>query len=242
MDIKNCIWDSSETSAKDSLTLILTTYLDPAFGSLTKRESDILIFTVLQKMGYIEENPTLYSLVKNLRVTRAKARNLLYEHELRRLSDLDLDRMIKEILKRPLIQKQEGLWALEIENPLVIDHLKSKLQILGHASDGSFSPSLVRLSEAAIIALMDDLIEEKQKAGIKKVLVKAGFPDKSFKGILKDVLKALGKKAADEAGSKVVENVLGPVIDGAFDGIGKAITEYGIDTLLKKKQKVIEEK
>lgn len=237
MDIQKRINDSVEQSVQESLGLILTTYLSPAFGSLTKRETDILIFSVLEKIGYIEENPTLYSLVQKLRITRAKARHLLYERELRRLGEKDLDEKVKDILKRPLIQKQGELFVLEIENPLVIDHLRSKVQSLGYASDGSFSPSLVKLSDGAIIALLDSLLDEKRKAGVKKEFIKAGLPDKSFKGILKDLLKALGKKAADEAGSKVVESVLGPVIDGALDGIGKAITEYGIDAMIKKTQK-----
>jgi hypothetical protein len=237
MEIQTHIKDSPEKNVRDSLGLILTTYLSPAFGSLTKREVDILIFNVLEKIGYIEENPTLYSLVKKLRVTRSKARYLLYERELRRLGEKDLDKKVLEILKHPLIQKQGELFVLEIENPLVIDHLRAKVQLLGYASDGSFSPSLVKLSDSAIIALLDDLLEEKTKVGVRKEFVKAGLPDKSFQGILKDILKALGKKAADEAGSKVVENVLGPIIDGAFDGISKVFTEHGIDAIIKKTER-----
>lgn len=237
MNIQKNIAKSSEKQVKDVLDLILTTYLSPAFGSLTKRETDILMFTVLEKIGYIEKNPTLYSLVQNLRVTRSKARNLLYDRELRRLEAKDLDELVKENLKRPLIQKQGDLFVLEIENPLVIDHLKSKLQSLGHTSDGSFSSSLVKLSDGAIIALLDSLLDDKRKDAVKKEFIKAGLPDKSFKGILKDVLKALGKKAADETGSKVVEGVLGPVIDGTFDGVAKAITKFGIDKIFEKPQK-----
>jgi hypothetical protein len=56
--------------------------------------------------------------------------------------------------------------------------------------------------------LLDNLLAEKTKVGVRKEFVKAGLPDKSFQGILKDILKALGKKAADEAGSKLVEKVL----------------------------------
>jgi hypothetical protein len=226
-----------QQNVKDSLSLILATYLSPAFGSLTKREIDILIFNVLEKIGYIEENPTLYSLVKKLRVTRSKARYLLYERELRRFGEKDLDQKVLEILKHPIIQKQAELFVLEIENPLVIDHLRSRVQSLGYASDGSFSPSLVKLSDMAIIALLDDMLDKKTKSVAREEFIKVGLPDKSFKGFLKDILKALGKKAADEAGSKVVENVLGPIIDGTVNGISKVITEYGINTIIQKERK-----
>lgn len=233
MEIQQQIQVSSEASAKEVLDLILAAYLSPAFGVLTKREIDILIFDALEKIGYIDANPTIYSLIQKLRVTKSKARQLLYERELRRMNEKDLDARVKELLKRPTIQKQGELFALEIENPLLSDHLRAKVQTLGYASDGSFSPSLVKLSDEAIVALIDALLDEKQKKEVTRAFEKLGLPDKSFKGVLKGVLKVLAKKAADEAGSKLVENVLGPVIDGAFDGIKKAIEENGVEKMVK---------
>lgn len=237
MNLQKCIKDSSEQDAKESLNLILTTYLSPAFGTLTKREADLLIFTVLERIGYIEADPTLYSLVQKLRVTRAKARSLLYERELRRMGERDLDEKVRQALRRPLIQKQGELFVLEIDNPLVIDHLRARVQMLGHASDSSFSPSLVKLSDDAIIALLDSILDDKHKDHVRKEFVKAGLPDQSFQGMMKEVFKALATKVAAEAGSRIVEDVLGPVIDGAFERIGKALTKHGIDTLIKKTQK-----
>lgn len=237
MDLQTRIKNVNEQTAKESLNLILTTYLSPAFGALSKREIDLLMFTVLEKIGYLDADPTLYSLVQKLRVTRGKARGLLYERELRRMGEQDLDDKVKQALRRPLIQKQGELFGLEIDNPLVIDYLRSKIQMLGYASDSSFSPSLVKLSDDAIIALLDSMLDEKRKAGIRKEFVKAGLPDQSFQGALKDIFKALAKKLADEAGARIVEDVFGPVIDGAIDSLGKALTKHGIDTLIKKTQK-----
>ena len=234
MEIQQQIQGSSEASTKEVLDLILAAYLSPAFGVLTKREIDILIFDALEKIGYIDANPTIYSLIQKLRVTKSKARQLLYERELRRMNEKDLDARVKELLKRPTIQKQGELFALEIENPLLSDHLRAKVQTLGYASDGSFSPSLVKLSDEAIVALIDALLDEKQKKEVTRAFEKLGLPDKSFKGVLKGVLKVLAKKAADEAGSKLVENVLGPVIDGDFDGITKAIEENHIGEMIEK--------
>ncbi|MCZ2126971.1 MAG: hypothetical protein LC099_04260 [Anaerolineales bacterium] len=228
MDIQSHLKSASEKDVRAALNLILEAYLSPAFGALPKREVDLLIYNALVKIGYIEESPKLYSLVTNLRVTRSKARSLLYEQELRKLTTQELDRRILEFLKRPIIQKESELFLLEIENPLVIDHLRAKVQALGYASDGSFSPSLVRLSDAAVIALIDEMLDKHTKSAVKAQLVKAGFPDKSFKGILKDVLKAVGKKVADNVGSDVTERVLSPIIDGAFEIIPKVIAEYGI--------------
>ncbi len=234
MDIHQQIQAASEADAKAVLDFILTAYLTPAFGVLSKRESDMLMVDALEKIGYLDAIPSVYSLIQKLRVTRTKARLLLYERELRRMDGAVLDGRVLELLKRPIVQKQGELFALEIENPLVSDHLRAKVQSLGYASDGSFSPSLVKLSDDAVVALIDALLDEKQKKEVTRAFEKLGLPEKSFKGVLKGVLKVLAKKAADEAGSKLMENVLGPVIDGAFDGIAKAIEENNIGAMFAK--------
>ncbi|HWR66969.1 MAG TPA: hypothetical protein VN364_12705, partial [Bellilinea sp.] len=233
MDIHQQIQSASEADAKAVLDFILTAYLTPAFGVLSKRESDMLIVDALEKIGYLDAIPSVYSLIQKLRVTRTKARLLLYERELRRMDEAVLDGRVKELLKRPIVQKQGELFALEIENPVVSDHLRAKVQSLGYASDGSFSPSLVKLSDDAVVALIDALLDDKQKKEVTRAFEKLGLPDKSFKGVLKGVLKVLAKKAADEAGSKLMENVLGPVIDGAFDSIAKALADNGVAEMVK---------
>ncbi len=236
MDVHTHLKSVPDPKVRDALGLILASYLSPAFGSLTKREIDLLIFNALERIGYIEENPTLYSLVQKLRVTRSKARALLYEQELRRLGERDLDQQVRDVLKHPVLQRQGELFVLEVENPLLSDHLRARVQALGYASDSSFSPSLVKLSDDAIIALLDDMLDEKTKAGVRKEFIKAGLPDKSFRGFLKDVVKALARKAADEAGSRVIEKVWGPIVDGAFDGLAKVIKDAGVVALIKEEQ------
>lgn len=236
MTLDRCIKNASEQSAKEALHLILARYLTPTFGALTKRDIDLLIFTALERIGYLEPDPSLYALVQKLRVTRAKARSLLYERELQRMGERDLDEKVRQALRRPLIQKQGELFVLEIDNPLVIDHLRARVQMLGYASDSSFSSSLVKLSDDAIIALLDSMLDDKHKERVRKEWIKAGLPDKSFQGVMKDIFKALAKKVADEAGSRIVEDVFGPMIDGTFDGIGKALTKHGLDALIKKTQ------
>lgn len=237
MTLDQHIKNASEQSVRDALHLILARYLTPSFGSLTKRDIDLLIFTALERIGYIEDDPSLYALVQQLRVTRGKARGLLYERELRRMGERDLDEKVRQALRRPLLQKQGELFVLEIDNPLVIDHLRSKLQMLGHATDSSFSPSLVKLSDDAIIDLLENMLDAKHRERARREFVKAGFPDNSFQGVMKDVFKALAKKVADEAGSRIVEQVFGPLMDGAFEKIGKAIADAGLDTVIKKMQK-----
>jgi hypothetical protein len=124
--------------------------------------------------------------------------------------------------------KQGDLFCLEIENPLVLDHLKDKLQRLGFATDGSFSPSLVRLSKDAFNALVVDCVPSGNQMAVKAALVAAGAPDGTFGGVIKGVLVKLGGKFADSAGEEMAGNIseyLGPILTGAISEITSRVSE-----------------
>jgi len=161
--------------------------------------------------------------VTKLRVTRTKAKNLIYQHELRKSGSHDLDQSMKELLMKPLVLKEGDLWLLEVENPLLIDHIKYKLKNLGYLADGSFSSSIIKVSLNAMSALIDSVMTTPEKEAARKALINAGAPDTSFQGILMALLKKMGSKFADEVGEKVGEKaveqsfaILGPLLQGTI--------------------------
>jgi hypothetical protein len=120
------------------------------------------------------------------------------------------------------------LFCLEIEHPLVLDHLKDKLRRLGFATDGSFSPSLVRLSKDAFNALVVDCVPLGNQKVVKDALVAAGAPDGTFGGVIKGVLVKLGGKFADSAGEDMAGNIskyLEPIFSGATSEITSRVSE-----------------
>jgi hypothetical protein len=226
MDIEAGVNGLSAANAKKVLTDILKGYLSPAFGALPKREIDLLLLDALESIGLVDDQPDLYKLMTGLKVTRSKARALLYDRELRRLSSTELDTRMRALLRAPALQKQGDLFVLEIDSPLVADHLRAKVKSLGHASDGSFSPSLVKLGIDAMVALIDGMLTADERRNVKAALVEAGAPDASFRGVLKGSLKAVGKLVASEAGSALAESVsdyVAPIIDANVALIGDRI-------------------
>ncbi|UTW64542.1 hypothetical protein KFE98_10500 [bacterium SCSIO 12741] len=222
-EIINRLNELDAEEVKEAFQELLQDYLTPAYGSISKRDFDILLFIKLQKLGIFDRNPKIYELVSELRVTRAKARNLLYESKLRQTSKAELDQELKELLKKPIFlpDKNNDKIGIEIDNPFLIDHLRAKLKGLNHITDGSFSPELVRLTTDAFTSLFESYLPEESKAGIRAAFIEMGVEsDASFKGVLKGAFKKLGSKIADDAGGQVAESVgeyLGPVIDGSIE-------------------------
>lgn len=221
MNIKEHVQKMDARKSSDILGELLERYLEPAFGSLPKKEIDLLILDVLEDLNYLTPEPPLYEVIQKLRVPRSKARSLMYERELRHMDTPELDKRLKRALKNPILQKEGDLFLLEIENPLVSDHLRSKVQTLGYIADSTFSPSLIKLPLNAIVAVIDSYLNAEEKKAVRGMLIKAGAPDTSFKGILKLTIRAVAKKVALDAGDALIESVnpyLAPIIDGAVEG------------------------
>jgi hypothetical protein len=231
--IKEAIANSSESACRETLEYILCEFSKPAFGALPKKEIELLMLDGLVRIGYLADEPSLYELVQLLKVSKSKSRSLIYERDLRRLGSTELDRLLVGALTKPHILKQGDLFLLEIENPLVIDHAKEKLRSLGYAADGSFSPSLVKLSIDAFNALVANSIPVENQSVVKAALVKAGAPDGSFGAVIRGVLVKLGGRFADSAGEEVAGNIsdfLGPIFSGATKEITSKVSELFRDT------------
>lgn len=228
MDIKLIINALPEAKAKVVLAQLLERYLTPAFAALPKNEVELLVLDALEQVGAISADPQLYELVSKLKVTRPKARRLIYDRELRHSSSADLDAKVKALLKRPLLQKQGELFVLEVENPLVSDHLRDKVQQLGYISDGSFSPSLIKLGLEAITALIASLLSTAEQEQVRLALVAAGAPDGSFKGVLKATLKKVASKVAADSGEALMDKAAGylaPIVDASIAALGEKAAE-----------------
>lgn len=184
---------SNEIKA-EILDAFLDKYRKPAFGSLSKAEIDMLVLELLEQTGIIRENTSQYVLSKELKISQAKAKNLLYNRTLRKCSEEKLDDMAKELLQRPVSQKDDGEWFLfHVGNPLLIEHIKNKIHSLGYISDGSFSPTIIKLSVGAFAALIESYIPNKDE-----VLKDLNIPDGSLKGFLIDILKSSAKTLANQ--------------------------------------------
>ncbi len=229
MNIIKAIEEKNAEQVKTVFKDLVQSYLTPAFGSMTKRDFEIMLFMKFQELKIFDKDPELYEIVSSLRVTRTKARNLLYEAKMRACTPEQLDAELKELLIKPIIMKDNDKIVLEVSNPFLTDHLRAKLKSLGYITDGSFSPELVKLTADAYVALFESMLPDKSKEDIKRALIACGIKkDTSFKGIMLKVLEQLGKKVVGDISSQLVGDAsqyLSPIIDGSIDLIKDKMVE-----------------
>jgi len=235
MDLLSKLMEKDSELIKSIFIDLIKDYLTPSFGSLSKRDFDILLFMKLQELNVIDKTPELYELISELKVTRSKARNLLYESKLRTLTNNDLENELKNILINPIFLTDTDKLGIEIANPYLIDHLKFKLKKLGHITDGSFSPELVKMTKEAYLSLIETYFiyndEEKQNI-IQELINNNIIEDTSFKGLLSSALSKLAYKIAGNAGEEALEEVseyLSPFVTENKDLLIEKITNLFIE-------------
>jgi len=193
---------------KEILFNIISNYCNPSFSSITKKEFDIIIFNGLIELGFLEKDLYIYDIIKKLRVTSQKARNLIYEYNLRKFDKEEkLDELLLKNLKTPSFYREVENIYLELENPLLIDRLKYIIKINGgSATDASFSNTLVKLKEDAFAAVVEHY-SKRNGIDIRKELVKAGVLDsdlKKFSGFITKLIDSINDMSLNE----IFENII----------------------------------
>ena len=216
IQIEEKINQANIETLRSALKLLLKPHTISVFAASKLVEHEIAAFNALKTLGYISNDADEFNLVEKLRVTKAKARSLLYQAALREISDLpaEID-AIKKILSNPRMQRDgDKMFLVEVPQPLTMDRLRSRVRTLGFLTDGSFSGSVARMPEAALVALVESLVTEQERATLLAVLISRGLTDTSWRGVLQGAVKKIGSKVAGQAGEAIADecgNAIGAV-------------------------------
>ena len=211
----------NEDKAKESLIRVFEAYLEPSFGAMPKRDIDLLLFSELYTLGVFsnQSKTELFDVISNLRVTRQKARNLIYESQLRAVEGINLQDELCELLSNPIVEKVEQI-NLEVDNPLLMDYLKSKMKELHCLTDGSFNQDIVKMKVESFSKLLQDCFEIKKNRDVGKRLVELGLKE-GTKDVFVDVIKNSIKKVLGDAASGVVGDIAGDAFKWIMECLDK---------------------
>ena len=98
-NLNNKLQHLDHQQLRDILSNMLDTYCIPSFDSMSKHDIDLLMFDSMVRMEVISDNPTIYDVMRDLKVTRSKARTLIYEFQLRKVQN---EEQLREQNKRQI--------------------------------------------------------------------------------------------------------------------------------------------
>ena len=175
-------------------------YLQNGFGSLSKKEVDFLVLSLLFQYSDIK-NKTNFDLSIMFKIPDWRIKRLRYEYALRYepIGDEALKKQFFHLLEKAklVIDKRQERVIFVSEDLMLKQAIQAKLKILGYFADTSFNPELLRINLDAFLALLESLYTEKERnkfeTEIKKV-VKDGRRIE-LKDIMNEYLKGMSKDA-----------------------------------------------
>ncbi|BBE51030.1 hypothetical protein OYT1_ch1476 [Ferriphaselus amnicola] len=216
-NINSLIADASATNMRVALELLFSPHANPVFGASKAVEHEVAAFNALKQLGYLTQSPDEFELVEKLRVTKAKARTLLYQAALREAGDANAGKQeLRNILINPLLACDGDIYLIEVPHPLTMDRLRHRIRQLGHLSDGSFSGNVARIKRSALTDLIESLIPQEERAEVVTRLRGKGYQGIDFRSVVQAFLKKAGAKVAGEVGDEVAGNV-GESISALFE-------------------------
>lgn len=183
-------------------------YLATAFGSLPKSELDLLVFDCLVAAKLVDPDGPVYDTARVLKVTPAKARSLIFQHQLRHANDSELDEKVLKTLAEARFSIDDKRLSFGVESPLVRSVIEARLKQKRIFTDVSLSGEILRVPVNQlgdfVTAFLGDAKSEAKAAALRKKLGKAA-KDKDFVDLLNGFGAAVSTELVKEGAKEGVK-------------------------------------
>lgn len=201
----------------------LRSYLVPALGVLPKTEIDLRVFSLLVAAGAIDPNGSIFTLARSLNITPAKARSLIFQYQLRHVTEADTDKEVLRTVTEARYWKDGSNLAFGVESPLVRAAISAKMRERGVFADVSLSGDILKVSPGQFGEVLVALLPAEIAARMAKKLSAHGVSESQVKewlkrhatGVAEDFIKDKGKEGLSE----LLKNGWRAVRDSAPDAI-----------------------
>jgi len=199
------------------LNIFLQEYLSRGFGSLSKREIDILVMNLLVKYADLD-NVNNFDLSLKLKLTESKIRNLKYEANLKYRENTEeyIKKSFFILLKKARLTKNKTI-NIAIEDNFLRNAIKAKVKESGSYTDSSFNSEIVKIEIDDFVYLLDCFYTDAEKIiiidEINQLLSKNNI---DFKDLFKLFLEEAVKSSGSEIGKQGVLLGIGYISGGVI--------------------------
>jgi hypothetical protein len=199
----------------------LAAYAATAFGSLPKAEIDLQVFSLLVELDIIEVNRASYRIARALNITPGKARSLLFQYQLRNISEAETDHEIMLAITTARYWKDGDKLSFGVTSPLVKAAVSAKMEEKGVFADVSLSGNILRVDPARFGAVLASLISPAQADRVIAVLKDRKLvDDKTLRAALEKRGADLASKLFDKATEKGAQKAFDALMIGLATAVG----------------------
>jgi len=219
-----------EKEEKNFANNLLDEYLARGFGSLSKREIDVLMMNLLTKYTDVADMSN-FDLSIKLKLTESKIKNLKYEANLKYREDTEefIKNSFLTLLGKARLKKDKNkniTIAIAIEDNFLRNAISAKVKGRGSYTDTSFNSEIVKIDIDDFVYLLDIFYDDKEKLKIKKSIenLLASNGDREFKKLFKSFLEEGVKGAGSEIGKQGVLLGIGYLTGGGVPLVSNIIS------------------
>lgn len=191
---------------------LINEYLERGFGTMTKREFEVMILhDLLQNELKGKSN---YEISRKLGISEAKVKGLVYEVSLKYDKDEETwkQRFMQAIQKVNLFEKKDHV-VFSIEDKATRSYLDALLKSKGRFSDKSFNSEIVIMRTIDFVDLLDSLFSPSEKNRIMEEAIinidgNEGPANKGFKDHMLDVINLTIEKGKEKVADLTVEGIV----------------------------------
>jgi hypothetical protein len=206
-------------------------YAATAFGVLPKTEIDLLVFSQLVQAKAIDPNGSIFRIARALNVSPTKAKGLLFQYQLRTMTEDDVDHAVMITLTTAKYRKEGDNLAFGVQSPLTYAAIRAKMQDGGVYADVSLSGDILRVSPEQFGKVIADLITPAQSRDLLKRLRKSKTVDETtLKAAIATVSTHLAKNAIEKGGETIVGETF-KKLGELFEGVPGEVFNMLIDAL-----------
>lgn len=207
-------------SAFEALGGFLNRYMQPSFGSLPKKEVDLLVYRLMRDVGYIKAASLDFQAVsRELRISPTRAKSLYFEAQLRSEGNKPLSmpndqrewlrENLPPVLSKIQIHQRQGgeqprfEARLLIRDPLVRNELEGYLLNMKQFADYSFNRNILVLDFPVFSKLLKSLVDDDTVLRVEAEV--ASLDNAARKDLWNEAMQAFVTGAAESAGGQLVE-------------------------------------
>lgn len=196
-------------------------YLATAFGALPKSEIDLQVFSILVGLDIVEVNRASYRIARALNITPTKAQSLLFQYQLRNISEAETDHQIMLAITTARYWKDGDKLSFGVTSPLVKAAVSAKMEEKGVFADVSLSGNILRVDPGRFGAVLASLISGSQADRVIALLKdKRLVDDKTLRAALEKRGTDLASKLFDKATEKGAQKAFDVLMIGLATAVG----------------------
>jgi len=193
----------------DFIKDFLAIFVRNGYGSLPKREIELLILQLMHKhsANFCTGKEEIYNLARQLKISPKRLQNLFDELSYRDSEKTEdwCKEQLKEILQNAELTPSGNAVKFQIDEGLIRDYATAKVRAAYGIVDTSFNTSVIKISGEQFTALALEIIAEKERKAILKKLEQVAKSETQKRGAFRKFIDGFAESAGKQAGRKTVD-------------------------------------